>query len=281
MPKQDAEIIRDILKEDKNSVRNISNDLRIQIYDELRKSDDDIDCDLIDENIRTLTSLAGQEYKEDDIKEIVEKIREKENTSQPQYRKILNSRIFKPALTAGIVVVSILTVNFCIVQATENNIFDSIVRYGRGIISYDFKNSKGNNSTGQILTNSSLYDTLKQDCNKYDLSPMLPKVLPYDFKVKSFDEQNFQYRKTLSIYLANKTDSLALQIRYYPNQNDISEVQTASATDLEKIIVNGKDVYFSKEGDKILSIFSIGNYVYNFSSTLSSAQTIEILKSLN
>jgi hypothetical protein len=281
MPKQDAEIIKDILKEDKNSVRNISNDLRIQIYDELRKSDDDIDCDLIDENIRTLTSLAGQEYKEDDVKEIVKKIREKENTVQPKYRKILNSRSFKPVLTASIVVVSILTVNLCMVQATGNDIFDNIVKYGRGIISYDFKNPKSNNSTDQILTNSALYDSLKQDCNKYDLSPMLPKVLPHDFKVISFDEQDFQYRKTLSINLADKTDSLALQIRYYPNQNDIPEVQTASATDLEKVIINGKDVYISKEGDKILSIFSVGNYVYNFSSTLSSAQTIEILKSLN
>ncbi|XOQ48104.1 MAG: hypothetical protein ACFWUM_04225 [Eubacteriales bacterium] len=60
--KEDIEIVKRICREEKPAGKEKINELRAQIYAELHKPDDEMDCDLIDENIRTLFLLEGGEY---------------------------------------------------------------------------------------------------------------------------------------------------------------------------------------------------------------------------
>lgn len=59
---EDIKIIKKILSEEKPGGKEKVNELRAQIYEELHKPDDEMDCDLIDENIRTLFLLEGGKY---------------------------------------------------------------------------------------------------------------------------------------------------------------------------------------------------------------------------
>lgn len=82
--KDDIEIIKKICREEKPAGKEKINKLRVQIYDELHKPDDEMDCDLIDENIRTLFLLEGGEYDEnvDDAEAGLAKARDKAKAAQ-------------------------------------------------------------------------------------------------------------------------------------------------------------------------------------------------------
>jgi hypothetical protein len=58
--KEDIEIVKRICREEKPAGKEKINELRAQIYAELHKPDDEMDCDLIDENIRDALFAGGR-----------------------------------------------------------------------------------------------------------------------------------------------------------------------------------------------------------------------------
>lgn len=278
---KDAEILRKILNEDVDESHNKVNELRIEIYDEIRKSDDDMDCDLVDENIKSLLMLNNQKYEYSDKANVTKTIWEKvERAEQPtaQAQKVVRHKLLSRVAMALCLTVFIFAgANVYVAEATGNSIIDRIVEMGKRSIIFNFHNT----DSAQVVLNETLYENMKQTCKNYNITPLLPKSLPQDFKIISVDEQNSPIRKQVSIQLGNAKQVFIIEVRQYFDQTDIPNLQTPNATDLQKIAVNGKEVYISKAGDKYISIFNDGSYVYDISSTLNLDQTTAIMKSFN
>ncbi|HHV32359.1 MAG TPA: hypothetical protein GXX74_08160 [Clostridiales bacterium] len=136
--KQDAEIIKKIMTEEISDDKAVENELRAEIYDELHKPDDEMDCDLIDENIQTLFMLEGRNYENHiDLEEELNKARKKSDTAQPKLQKDLR-RFMKPVLAACMAIVVFFSANAAVVHATGNGILDKVVQFGRNYVGFDF-----------------------------------------------------------------------------------------------------------------------------------------------
>lgn len=282
--KHDIEIIEKILSEEKPADKEKINELRSQIYEELHKPDDEMDCDLIDENIRTLFLLEDGEYENHiDAEKELEKARKKAEAAQPKLKRILQYKFMKHVLAACLTFVFLLTANAIAVQATGNNLLDSVVRLGKNYIGFDFtkRNSQSPNIQGEIGENNALYQELLEKCNEYDLSPLLPKSLPQNFTIINFEEQNFEIRKVLTIQLGNETDSVLLHIDYYYDPKSIPEIKTPNTSDYEKMTIQGNDIYLVKTGNAYVAMLKDGNYVYNINSKISYDKTVDLLNSMN
>lgn len=133
----------------------------------------------------------------------------------------------------------------------------------------------------QITDNEALYQELRKKCGKYSLFPMLPKSLPQDLKILSFEQQSLTKRETLAIVLGNKKSSIIMNIDFYLDKNTVPIIKIPNSSDIGKISIHGENVYLSTENNKISSIFNYGNYVYKYSSTLSYDETVDVLQSLH
>lgn len=286
--KEDIEIVKRICREEKPAGKEKINELRAQIYAELHKPDDEMDCDLIDENIRTLFLLEGGEYDDHvDAAAGLEKARkmaeERAKAAQPKLKRVLQYKFMKPVLAACIAVLFLFSANAIAVYATGDGILDNVVRFGKNYISFNFVNENGQTSseTEALPSNNKLYQDLKQRCQKYDLIPLLPKTLPQNFEITGFEEKEFKIRKVLAIKLGNKANAILLHIDYYFDPNSISEIKTPDITDYEKITVHGNDIYLVKNGNAYIAMFRDGNYVYNINLNLSHDETVDLLNSMS
>lgn len=286
--KEDIEIVKRICREEKPAGKEKINELRAQIYAELHKPDDEMDCDLIDENIRTLFLLEGGEYDdhvdaEAGLKKVRKMAEERAKAAQPKLKRVMQNRFMKPVLAACLTLVFLFSANAIAVHATGNGLLDSVVKFGRNYISFDFTQSKSQTSSGQqtVSENDALYQELIKKCKESDLTPLLPNSLPKDFKILHFEQQNFPIRKNLSINLGNGKDLIAMNIDYYYDRNNISVIKAPEASDYDKLEIQGIDVYLLKKSDTFVSIFNKGNYVYNINSNLPHDETVKVLNSLS
>lgn len=282
--KEDTEIIKKIVSEEKEDDENTINALRSQIYDELHKPNDEMDCDLIDENIKTLYMLEGREYESNvDAEAELNKARKKAKTAQPIFQRVLQYKFMKPVWAACIVIVLLFSANAVSVHATGNSLLDSVVRFGRNYISFNFTKSRNQTSSGQevIAENDAVYQELKNKCQELDLFPLLPKSLPQDFKMLGFEQQSFKIKKNLSINLGNSKNSIMINVDYYYDQRNISTVKAPETSDYDKLNIHGINVYLLKKSDTYVSVFNEENYVYNVNSNLPYDETVKVLKSLD
>ena len=280
--KEDIEIIKKILSEGHPNKKDIEIRLRSQISEELHKPDDEMDCDLIDENIRTLFLLEGRKYENHvDAGAELAKARRKAKAATPVLKRVIQCRFIKPVFTACLILVFLLSVNAIAVYATGNSLLDSVVKFGRNYISFDFTKNKSQTSSGQqmVSENDALYQKLVKKCKGFDLSPLLPKSLPQDFKILNFGQQSFKIKKNLSIDMGNNTDLITINVDYYYDRNNISIVKAPETSDYDKLNINGIDIYLMKKSNTYVSVFNNGNYVYNVNSNLPYDETVKILKS--
>ncbi|MVB10286.1 hypothetical protein CAFE_09680 [Caprobacter fermentans] len=285
---EDIRIIKKILSEEKLDGKEKINELRAQIYAELHKPDDEMDCDLIDENIRTLFLLEGGEYDdhvdaEAGLKKARKMAEERAKAAQPKLKRVMQNRFMKPVLAACLTLVFLFSANAIVAHATGNSLLDSVVKFGRNYISFDFTQSNGRTASGQetVSENDALYQELVKKCKEFDLSPLLPKSLPQDFKILNFGQQNFKIKKNLSIDLGNNSDLITINVDYYYDRNNISIVKAPETSDYDKLDIHGIDVYLMKKSDTYVSVFNDGNYVYNVNSSLPYDETEKVLKSFD
>lgn len=280
----DSEILREIGKSaDPDRLRNRDR-LRVRIYDELRKADESVDCDLIAENIRTLHLLDGQEYDSGaDTAAVVRAVRKRAVSSRPRWKRLLRGKLFRPALAACAALVVLAGVNTAVARATGNGIVDHIVRYGKDYIGFNFRDSQ---SSAQAETTGSsdgvsLSASLRQQCENAGLSILLPAKFPADFRQTQFQPQDIgDIGKSVSIAVGDKKDTVVISVRTYIDQAYLPSVKTPGATDLTRLNIGGLTVYMVREGSHYVSVFSDGNTVYTISSSLGKSQTVDMLNSL-
>jgi hypothetical protein len=276
---QDYEIFKDIWNNTKIDDESTKNQLLVEIYNEFRKSDDKMDCDLIRENIETLHWLAGKEYENDvDPKEAIRKAKARAKASQPKFKRLFHLKFFKSAIAVCMAVVVLLSANAIVANATGGTIVDNVIQLGKNCITFNFKKSKG--SSGTMVSNDILYETMRKNCSKYQLSPLLPKMFPQDYKMESFSEQALKGNDTLSIVVGNDKKSIVIYIEYYQNNKDIPTIKVSDTPDVLKLNINNLEIYLSKKADKYIAIFNNGNYVYTITSPLDYDQTKKILNTL-
>jgi hypothetical protein len=276
--KSDKDIFKEIWNNTEIDEEKIKNQLLLEIYDEFRKTDDKMDCDLIKENVETLYWIAGEEYENDiDVKTKVGKAINDAKTYGGKLSQLFRYKFLKPLLSVFMVILILIAGNYILVSATGDNILDEVIKFGDKYIGFNF--AKGNKSSSEVVvSNDQIYKLLKEKCEHDHLFPLLPNLLPQDFKVTSYESQEFKIREAITIVLKDNKDSIILGIYYYPDSKDIPEIKTP-ATSVNRVVVDGKDVYISKNGDKYLAIFNVGNYIYNINSTLSYDQMATIIKS--
>ena len=165
-------------------------------------------------------------------------------------------KFMKPVLAACLTLAFLFSANAIAVHATGNSLLDSVVRFGKNYIGFDFSkgNSQTSTATGEVGENNALYQELLENCKEYELSPLLPKSLTQDFTITNFEEQNFEIRKVLTIQVGNETNSILLHIDYYFDPDSIAEIIMPNTSDYEKMTIHGNDIYLVKNGNAYVAL---------------------------
>jgi hypothetical protein len=278
-----SENFKDIWNSTEFDREKITNQLLVEIYDEFRKSDEQMDCGLIQENMETLHWLAGEEYFDSvNPKEEIQKAKTRAKAKRPVYKKLAHSKIFKPAVAASLAIAMLLSANSILAYATGKDIFDRIVEIGNGYIGFNFSDSADPGSSYRMTDSNAICRTIKKDCAPCNLFPMLPQSLPQNFKIENFEPQKFKTSQTVSITLGDGKNSFMIYIERYSDRSHMPEIKIPdNEPSVKKIKIKGKDAYLTEISNKWTSIFQEGDYVYNFSSTLDYNRTVQILESVN
>jgi hypothetical protein len=275
----EKDILRKIWNETKVDNENLKNTLLVEIYEELRKPDDKMDCDLIKENIETLYLIAGEQYNsQTNADKELEKAKKAAKNSQLKFSRITQHKLFKPAFIMLLATIIILFTNFILVEATGSNIFDKIVEFGNDCISFNFKNDV---HLVQNDNEGSLYAQIVNKCSAYDVQPLIPTVFPSDMKLINFTEKEpNDTTKTFSIEVSNNKNSMIIFIDSYININMMPTTKSPQTNDFTQIHLNGYDAYIIKNQDKYTIIMNYKNFVYDIVSSLPYNDTLTILKSM-
>jgi DNA-binding transcriptional MerR regulator len=267
-----------ILQEHENKGQQIK-EIKSLIDEELKKPDEEMDRALIDECIQFLAEIK------DSHEEEISDVRMGENISRinqslglKRRKRFMENRLVKASSIVVILIVVFVFANFMVAKATGQNVFDGIVEFGQNFIGLDFNKQA---SSSPIVENDQLYQSIKAECTKYDLSPLIPKSYPKDMKLINLKENNTTQSKVLTITVGENKNSVVIFIAYYLDKQNIPEFKMPDSTKLDQLNANGNAIYLSKEADKYTAVFNDGNYLYNISSSLKNEQMLELLKSLN
>jgi hypothetical protein len=132
--------------------------------------------------------LEGGEYEnhvdaEAGLKKARKMAEERAKATQPKLKRVMQNRFMKPILAACLTLAFLFSTNAIAVHATGNSLLDSVVKFGKNYISFDFTQSKSQTSSGQqtVSVNDALYQELVKKCKGFDLSPFASKIAAAKF----------------------------------------------------------------------------------------------------
>lgn len=267
----DKTVIRNILMESDDAAA-VSDRLRLQIYDEFLKNDQDADFDLINENTSALLELNGQNdrYSQEAARSCIAHIRAK---AKEKRAKIRSRFLLKLCTACACAVFFLTTCGLLAAQAYHINFFDNIVRFGSGFVGFNY----GNTSRVQFYPNDNIKQAVKAACKQTGLFLLFPSVFPEDLKIDKISVATGPVNK-IHILMSSRNDRVQADISQFTGK--APDVKVSGATNVNKVTINGRTIYLMKSGFSNQAIFYENGCVYNITTTLCTDDLTTLLSSI-
>ena len=233
----------------------------------------DRDYDLIKELTQTIIIIDNKEID-------IDKNKSFENL-MINYRKRgkARPRIFRSAAAALLVFTLLFTVNKVSISAFNIDLFGEIVEFGDDLIRFNFNNT-GQKSIELERSTEDPYG-LKAEIDRLGIISMLPTYIPDVYELKSLEtdgieENSYDY---LSLNYSNDEYIINIDITQYKDMISDNIGLPSENGNLERININGLDIFILSEDGWYRSIFSKGSVVYGVSTNSDYETLLEILKS--
>ncbi len=248
-------------------------DLYLMLEEELEKSYYDRDYDLIRELTRSLMIIEEKDIDIDIDSKIDSIINEYEN------RKRHRHKILRIPTVACIIFVIFFSINIVSMSVFNMDLFGEIIEFGEEIVKFDFNKQKDKFIELEI-SDKDPYG-LKKEIDRLGISSMLPTYIPEGFKLinlesEKVEESSYTY---LLLNYKKKKDILNFDIIKFDEQISRNLGIPNENGNVQKLNINGIDVFIVSEDNWYKGIFSDGLIVYNVSSTLDYETFIKILES--
>lgn len=277
--KDDKEIFKDILTESMNTqeAKAMLNQFDIEINHQLDKSSKSMDVQLISECVDAGISITGIQYPKEGMDKQKEIIMER---ARKMHKPFSKKRLSKVAVIFCACSASLLLLNTISVQAFQINIFDEIVEFGKDIIKFNFSDNEQPKPIKLITSDGDPYG-LKNECNKYQLMPLLPSYIPPDYQLYNFKLDEAEgLRKDITILFKNEEKTISFDISFYQDDNIPELILPNKSQEIEKLNMNGIDVYLLNQGSYYEAMFRYKNTTYSITSSVNHEEFIKIIKSM-
>ena len=159
------------------------------------------------------------------------------------------------------------------------NVKEGIVEFYKDYIRINFEDSEKSKKKEYKVSDSELIKTLAHD----GISPVvLPEaLLSEDYKIERLEYEDTEYIKTANIMLKKKRKKVSIAIEIYDEVIGVPDSEYPGAEGLEKLTIDGIDVYVITRDDdyKIISYVD-GNTYYSISAEWDMKTALEIAKTI-
>jgi hypothetical protein len=279
--KDNKTILKEILSEPMDSNEKLIQELNSEIDSQLSKPDEAVDSQLIKDCVDSILNITEIEMPETGIEQQITIIKNKAaKNKQVNKQAVRFKRLTKVAAIFCICIASSALVNVISVKAFQVNLFEGIIKFGKDVITYNFSGSKQTSPLNFEISEDDPYGLINE-CNKYNLSPLLPIYIPAGYNITSFQvDKVADIRNDITILFSGKKHNITFAISFYEDQTPPNIVSPSKGQDLEKKQINGVDMYILKEGSDYTSTFILENGVYSISSDVEYTEFIKILESM-
>ncbi len=246
------------------------------IEEEWIKPEADIDDSFLSDCINDWYEVSGET--KPDFDQHVAEI--KNQLGIGKIRKFVRVKTIAKVAASFVIIIGIaFTVNFISLKAFKVNLFGDIVEFGEDVIRFNFLNAVPSNGISLVTSEDDPYG-LKAECAKHFFYPLLPTKMPDGTVVSKIEyEESEGIQKNLAVLFKNKRRHSALNITYYEFDSELNVVVPSESQDLEKLVINGIDVFIVKNEDLYIATFLVEDTLYGFSSNIEYEQFIAVLYS--
>lgn len=274
--KKDQNLIKRIAEEKINEGE-LLEAIDTAIEEEWKKPEPDIDNSILSDCIDDWYEVSGETKPDFDqhINEI------KNHLGIGKIRKFARVKTVAKVAASFVIIIGIaLTVNFISLKAFKVNLLGDIVEFGEDVIRFNFLYAVPSNAISLVTSEDDPYG-LKAECAKHQMYPLLPTKLPDGTVVSSIDYGEAEgLQKNFNVLLDDKKHHSALNITCYEVDTLPNVVVPSESQEIEKLVINGIDIYIIKNEKEYIATFLVENTLYAFYTNMEYEQFIITLYSL-
>lgn len=275
--KDDKQILKEIMLEACSNNDALFIALNTEIDEELDKPDSEVDLSVIDDCVEEGLATTDFEYTRVDIEKqkslILDQVKAKDK------KRSSFTRLTRVAAAFCIICLGLFLINTVSVQAFQVNLFDEIVEFGKGVLKFDF--TKDNGKPLELNTTEEDPYGLIQECEKCQLSPLLPTYIPTGFKLYNFQVDEVEgLRNDITILFKNNDQTISFDICIYQNNNTPEFITPNESNQIEKKQINGYDIYVTTNETQKEAIFKVENSTYFVGADIELGEFTKILESM-